>query len=76
MEDAFDIIDGFHKKPEPSPKFCSRCKGQMMKSGRRTSSSVNYGIWSCVKCGNEETQLLGLDKQAKEVIDQINKQVK
>lgn len=68
MTDPLDIINDFHKRKEHKPRLCKKCKGEMKKTGHRTATSVNYLVLTCQKCGAEETILLGIDQEAKDII--------
>jgi RNase P subunit RPR2 len=65
-----EIIQEYHKKPEPQQKLCKKCnRSEMKNTGIRTSASVNYIVWKCPKCNNEELVFQGLDKNAEQIID-------
>ncbi len=68
MTDPLDIINDFHKRNEPKPMLCKKCKGEMKKTGTRTATSVNYEVYTCSKCGAEETILVGINQEAKDII--------
>lgn len=68
--DPEDIINQYHKKKEAMPKLCKKCgKGEMKNTGVRTSASVNYVVWKCKNCSNEELEFAGLDENANSVIE-------
>ena len=59
--DPKEIIERYHRKSQDSPKMCKKCsKGEMIDSGVRTSASVNYTVWKCNSCENEDLKFLGL----------------
>ena len=64
-----EIIEHYHKKKTAQPKICKKCGvGELKKTGKRTSASVNYDVWKCTKCGNEDLEFVGLDEDAKKVL--------
>ena len=64
-----EIIEQFHKRKTLQPKICKKCGvGEMKQTGKRTSASVNYNVWTCKKCGDENLEFLGLDDDAKKVL--------
>ena len=66
--DPQDIIEEYHQKRKEAPKICKRCgKDEMKKEGKRMSASVNYMVWRCKTCGNEDMEFMGLSEDTKEL---------
>ena len=64
-----EIIEQYHKKKTLPPRICKKCGvGELKRTGRRTSASVNYTVWKCGRCGNEDLEFVGLDEDAKKVL--------
>ncbi len=64
-----EIIEDYHKSKTVPARKCGKCgKEGMRKLGLRMSASVNYMVWECSGCGNEDLELVGLDEETKRIL--------
>ena len=68
--DPSDIIEQYNKRKVIQPVFCQNCGvGEMKRTGKRTSASVNYIVWNCNRCNFEKLEFSGLDSDAERVLN-------
>lgn len=68
-KDPSEIIEDYHRKKQKPPRMCKNCgQEEMKKVGVRMSASVNYMVWRCKRCNNEDLEFVGLSDEAKNVL--------